>query len=620
MTRQSSTSATILPVTVSSAMAAAAAAAARNEPLRSAHAEASSSLGRLFIVDPRGRIYRWWQKFLIVLVLYSAWASLFELAMERAAASLPLVATDLVVDAFFAIDIVISFFLLPYRDTSAGLLVTDRVKIAIGCLRRPRFALDVVSTIPFQIIHRLVTDERRGLWGFLNLLRLWRLWRVGELCSELEKNVRLSYLWTRLTKILCVTLFALHFAACIYLWMAFNYGVKELTWIGSVVGGFEHRGVWFCYTYAVYWSVATLATVGYGDLHAANTGEMLFSIAFMLFNMGLASYIIGNITNLVVHETSSTFRMRDMVRRASEFGSAKRLPEPMREQMMDSVQLRFGAEEQLQQEVLSELPKATRLGIMQHLFRGAIESCYLFHGVSDSLIVQLVAEMKAESFPAKANIILENESSTDCYVVVSGEVEAWTATLADGKERHVMRIGPRGMAGEIGVMLGVPQPFAVRSRTLTQVARISRAHLLQTVRPNTADGCVVFSNFIRYLESMKLQTKEAAFVSDLLWNGKPTTILGRAATMLDVDESKETARKMLPCKEPKRVVIHEQLLSETGAASRGKLVLLPDSLQELMKLFEKKFGKAAGGILTLEGAEVEDIEVIRDGDHLFFSL
>jgi hypothetical protein len=35
---------------------------------------------------------------------------------------------------------------------------------------------------------------------------------------------------------------------------------------------------------------------------------------------------------------------------------------------------------------------------------------------------------------------------------------------------------------------------------------------------------------------------------------------------------------------------------------------------------EKKFGKAARGILTVEGAEVEDIDVIRDGDHLFFSL
>jgi hypothetical protein len=106
-----------------------------------------------------------------------------------------------------------------------------------------------------------------------------------------------------------VTLFALHFAACIYLWMVFNYKIKELTWIGSQIHSFEDRSVWFCYTCAVYWSITALATVGYGDLHATNIGEMLFSIAFMLFNMGLTSYIIGNITNLVVRETSNTFKM-----------------------------------------------------------------------------------------------------------------------------------------------------------------------------------------------------------------------------------------------------------------------------------------------------------------------
>uniref|UniRef100_A0A0D9YE65 Potassium channel n=1 Tax=Oryza glumipatula TaxID=40148 RepID=A0A0D9YE65_9ORYZ len=572
-------------------------AASRSELLRPAFGEPSPSLGP-FVVNPHTCSYRWWQKFLIVLVLYTAWASPFELAMEKSA-SAALAVTELVVDAFFAVDIAVSFF-VAYRDASTGLLVTDRKKIA----------------------------TRQALYGFLNLLRLWRLRRVSKLFARLEKDIRFSYLWTRLIKLLYVTLFAVHFASCIYLWMAFHHKAKELTWIGSQFHGFEDRSVWFCYTCAVYWSITTLATVGYGDLHAANTGEMLFSIAFMLFNMGLTSYIIGNITNLVVHETANTFKMRDMVQRTSVFGRTNRLPVAMREQMMESLQLRFRAEEQLQQEMLSELPKAVRSGIAQHMFRGAVESCYLFQGVSDKLVLPLVAEMKAESFPPKADIILENEASTDCYIIVSGEVEVLT-TLEDGTEKQVMRIGPRGMAGEIGVMFNIPQPFTIRSRKLTQLVRISHSHMVQTIRPNTADGVVVFSNFVlftishnvfQYLESLKVKAKETAFVRDHLRNGY-STVLG-SATMFDVDESKESAHKMLPCKEPKRVSIHEHLLNGTGTAlngSSGKLVILPDSMQDLMKLSEKKFGKAARGILTVGGAEVEDIEVIRDGDHLFFS-
>jgi hypothetical protein len=60
-----------------------------------------------------------------------------------------------------------------------------------------------------------------------------------------------------------------------------------------------------------------------------------------------------------------------------------------------------------------------------------------------------------------------------------------------------MKIGPHGMAGEIGVMFDIPQPFTIRSRTLTQVIRISHSHLLHTIRPGTADGETIFSNFVK---------------------------------------------------------------------------------------------------------------------------
>lgn len=49
-----------------------------------------------------------------------------------------------------------------------------------------------------------------------------------------------------------------------------------------------------------------MTTVGYGDLHAVNTMEMIFIIFYMLFNLGLTAYLIGNMTNLVVEGTRRT--------------------------------------------------------------------------------------------------------------------------------------------------------------------------------------------------------------------------------------------------------------------------------------------------------------------------
>ncbi|RWV95542.1 hypothetical protein BHE74_00042498 [Ensete ventricosum] len=48
----------------------------------------------------------------------------------------------------------------------------------------------------------------------------------------------------------------------------------------------------------------------------------------------------------------------------------------------------------------------------------------------------------------------------------------------------------------------------------------------------------------------------------------------------------------------------------------AKLVLLPDSLQELLDIGSKKFGFAACKAFTKDGAEIDDVKLIRDGDHI----
>jgi potassium channel len=52
----------------------------------------------------------------------------------------------------------------------------------------------------------------------------------------------------------------------------------------------------------------------------------------------------------------------------------------------------------------------------------------------------------------------------------------------------------------------------------------------------------------------------------------------------------------------------------------GKLVCLPDSLQELMNVAEEKFGKTVRKVFTMDGAEADGIAVLRDGDHLVLCL
>ncbi|XP_027909662.1 potassium channel KAT1-like [Vigna unguiculata] len=655
--------------------------------------------------DPR---YRAWEMLLIVLVVYSAWICPFEFAFLPQKQD-TLFIIDNIVNAFFAIDIVLTFF-VAYLDNHSYLLVDNPKKIALRYIST-WFIFDVCSTAPFESISLLFTDHKSEI-GFkiLNMLRLWRLRRVSSLFARLEKDIRFNYFWTRCSKLIAVTLFVAHCAGCFNYLIADRYPDPKLTWIGSVFPNFKEESLWDRYVTSLYWSIVTLTTTGYGDLHAANPREMLFFIFYILLNLGLTSYIIGNMTNLVVHWTSRTRNFRDTVRAASEFASRNHLPHHIQEQMLSHLCLKFKTEGVKQQETLSGMPKAIRASIAHHLFFPVLQRLYLFQGVSHDFLFQLVTEMEAVYFPPKEDVILQNESPTDLYILVSGAVDI--IRYVDGNEEVLNKAIAEDIFGEIGVLYCRPQPFTVRTTELSQILRLSRSSLMNSLQAYPDAAQIIMKNLFMRLKGHEgldfeysqrepqmhdMDNTEASVPDSSASNSHGETrlhipedgkrdfdatfhkdhdemdeneksqgpIRWKQKSVVDQKQNKSLCelavnhenRKILdehiidflqpeiPLNYPlgkrysnscssasnnrteretdrffkKRVVIHFLSKHRTSLQEHGKLIMLPDSLQELFHIAGEKFGVSKlTKVITIENAEIDDISVIRDGDHLFF--
>ncbi|XP_042464738.1 potassium channel KAT3-like isoform X1 [Zingiber officinale] len=563
---------------------------------------------RRFIVSPFDSRYRAWQMFLILLVVYSAWICPFELAFMR---HLPakLFWVESILNSFFAIDIVLTFF-VAYLDRRSYVLIDDPKRIAVRYLSS-WFIFDILSTAPFEAISLLFRGDGNDL-GFktLNMLRLWRLRRVSSLFSRLEKDIRFNYFWTRCTKLVLVTLFAVHYAGCFNYLIADRYPNPGRTWIGSVMPSFKSESLWVRYVTAIYWSITTLTTTGYGDLHAENTREMLFDIFYMLFNLGLTAYLIGNMTNLVVHGTSRTRHFRDTIEAASEFAARNHLPKRIKDQMLSHICLRFKTQGLKLQDPLNDLPKGIRSSIANKLFFPILRQAYLFRGVSFNFLHQLVTETQAEYFPPREDVMLQNEAPTDLYIIVTGAVDL--RSNVDGNEQVHGRLGAGEVFGEMGVLCCSPQPFTARTVELTQVLRLSSTTVMNLIKENVEDANTVMNNL---LEKIKLQQLSAAGVEEQSFvsckeSYKVQTEESWEASSID-DSSVQMPRK--------RVVVH--ILSRKTRSSkeeRGKLINLPGSLEDLFEIAREKFiGHQPTKVLNQENAEIDDIRVIRDGDHLF---
>ncbi|KAJ6926939.1 potassium channel KAT3 [Populus alba x Populus x berolinensis] len=699
---------------------------------------------RRYIISPYNSCYRAWEMWLVVLVVYSAWISPFEFAFLTSKKD-ALFIFDNIVNGFFAVDIALTFF-VAFLDSHSYLLIDDPKKIAIRYIST-WFIFDVCSTAPFQSLSLLFRNHGNGLgFNILSMLRLWRLRRVSALFARLEKDIRFNYFWTRCAKLVSVTLFAVHCAGCFNYLIADRYPDPKRTWIGAVNPNFKEERLWNRYVTAMYWSITTLTTTGYGDLHAENPREMLFDIFYMLFNLGLTSYLIGNMTNLVVHWTSRTRNFRDTVRAASEFVARNQLPPRIQEQMLSHICLKFKTEGLKQQETLNGLPKAIRSSIADYLFHPIAQRAYLFRGVSQNFLFQLVSEMEAEYFPPKEDVILQNEAPTDLYILVSGTVDL--ISYVDGREKVIGKAMAGDTFGEFGVLCSRPQPYTVRTTELSQILRLNGTALMSTIKANPEDGRVIMNHLsmkLRRPESMDSESQnreewcskrgckdhmhgdlsvnkaretdsqgskitrkselgkgydctryegletavedsETALhaavceghvemvkillegganinkpdargwtpkalaeqqgnksIHDLLLNYENRNILNEhridfieSETVGDTKKSQEKheGNKALTnssscisrCphdreakKSTKRVTIHMQLPNRSTLQSRlGKLIILPDSMEELLRIAGEKFGGYKfTRVINAENAEIDGISVIRDGDHLF---
>lgn len=72
---------------------------------------------------------RCWETLMVVMVAYSAWVCPYEIAFLNSNPSPPLYIADNIVDIFFAVDIILTFF-VAYIDSTTQLLVVDSKKIA----------------------------------------------------------------------------------------------------------------------------------------------------------------------------------------------------------------------------------------------------------------------------------------------------------------------------------------------------------------------------------------------------------------------------------------------------------------------------------------------------------
>ncbi|XP_021830942.1 potassium channel SKOR [Prunus avium] len=463
------------------------------------------------VIHPDNWWYRAWTKFILVWAVYSSFFTPFEFGFFRGLEQ-KLFILDVVGQVAFLLDIILQFF-LAYRDAQTYRMVYKRTPIALRYLKS-NFIIDLLGCMPWDNIYKVC--GRREEVRYLLWIRLSRVRKVTKFFQDLEKDIRINYNFTRIIKLLVVELYCTHTAACIFYYLATTLPASQegYTWIGSLKLGdysysnFRDIDLWKRYTTSMYFAIVTMATVGYGDIHAVNLREMIFIMVYVSFDMVLGAYLIGNMTALIV-KGSKTEKFRDKMTDVIKYMNRNRLGRDLRNQIKGHLRLQYEST-YTEATVLQDIPASIRSKISHTLYFPYIESVPLFKGCSTEFINQIVIKLHEEFF-LPGEVIMEPGNVVDqLYFVCHGGLEV-VGIAEDGTEETVSQLERNSSFGEISILCNIPQLYTVRVCELCRLLRLDKESFTSILDIYFYDGRKILNNLLEGAPRIKQLESDITF-------------------------------------------------------------------------------------------------------------
>ena len=214
------------------------------------------------------------------------------------------------------------------------------------------------------------------------------------------------------------------------------------------------------YLRALYWTITTLATVGYGDITPDTAPQMMYAIMTMLFGVGLFGYGIGNVAHMLANIDQVQAHYHSSLDRLANFLRYRKIPTGLQRRIYDYYtflwERHLGYDEAI---ILSELPEPLRIEIAVAMKREFIEKVPLFRGASPMLLREIAVELRAALFTPGDYIFRAGEIGRHMYFISRGTVEV----IAEDGQTILSTLSDGDFFGEIALLFQRPRTASIRA-------------------------------------------------------------------------------------------------------------------------------------------------------------
>jgi CRP-like cAMP-binding protein len=348
-------------------------------------------------------------------------------------------------DVCFGLDVCINS-VLAYYDEDMSLVVSRR-RIFLHYLTTWMIP-DIASCFPLELI--------LSMQRYNNLIRLAKLPRVSKLIKlakllrmiKVVKNrrhivrhansvLRISLSIERLFWFIVWLLILLHLFACCWVFFAKLDEEDPENWI--LCKGYADFDDLQLYTVAIYFSITTLATVGYGDITACNTTEKVVCSVMMLVGIFVYSVTIGCLTTLLANLDKRKVILDKRIELLAELSKKYHFNTLFFHKLSQAVEYEQRNSQKELNDLFIGLPSTLRTKLLILIYCKMLEANAFFAERSEHFVAWVAQRLNPVRIVENEFVYREREPAAEMYFVIKGEVEYVLVRSGKKEAYHVVR-------------------------------------------------------------------------------------------------------------------------------------------------------------------------------------
>lgn len=374
-----------------------------------------------------------WDLIVIFFALYNCVSIPYEVAFSGGFSDhISMTILDYIIDVCFFMDIVFNFR-TTYVNSKTGTEVISPKKVFINYAFHGRFFIDLLASIPFELIVEFILPNNSFSFQLFGLLKLIRLLRLGRIITymKFKQGLKIGF---RIFQLLFFLLLLVHWIGCIWYMLV----SAEDSWVppkdlDSGITNFYRINSFRQYTVVFYYAILLIV----GNESAPKTTEQtIFSSLVVIMGAIVTAFIFGNMAALMATINKKDSHFQEQLDFVTTTMRSIKLPEEIQNQVIEYL-MHCQESPDVQQDIekfFDILSPSLKNSILQHMYNKIIQEIDIFHDCTAIEVGFIVNNLKTMLFLIDDEIIRQGDFGNRMYFISSGTVDVFLTVEKYQKE------------------------------------------------------------------------------------------------------------------------------------------------------------------------------------------